>query len=218
MIRAAAGPSYPVGSDAYLPLEAHVDTTMTVAIPSEVLGRYRRFSRFNSPYRAHDDGSAIDLYPAGDAAPSPVSGVVRATRTVGCPDRPYAADADHLIVVDLDEAWCRRADAPPGTVARILHVVPSVEAGERVTVGDPLGALTRSGFFGRWVDNHVHLGFRSPETDPIRASGSLPVTAAVDIEAVAWDGTGVVASRGPTHVVLDAPAHPESGERFAALA
>ncbi|WP_460559574.1 hypothetical protein [Halorubrum pallidum] len=191
---------------------------MPVAIPSAVLGRYRRFSRFNSPYRAHDDGSAIDLYPSGSTGPSPVSGVVRETRTVGCPDRPYAADEDHLIVVDLDEAWCRRTGAPPGTVARLLHVVPAVEAGDRVAVGDTLGELTRSGFFGRWVDDHVHLGFRPPETDPIRASGSLPVTAAVDVEAVEWDGTGTVVERGPTHVVLDAPSHPAPGERFAALA
>ncbi|WP_049983608.1 hypothetical protein [Halorubrum sp. BV1] len=191
---------------------------MAISITPAILDRYRRYSRFNSPYRAHDDGSAIDLYPVGATAPSPVSGVVRETRTVGCPDRSYAADEDHLIVVDLDAAWCRQADAPPGTVARILHVVPAVEAGERVTVGDPLGELTRSGFFGRWVDNHVHLGFRSPEANPIRASGSLPVTAAVDVEPVAWDGTGVVAERGPTHVVLDEPSHPAPGERFAAIA
>ena len=191
---------------------------MTIALPPDVLSRYRRFSRFNSPYRAHDDGSAIDCYPVGATAPSPVSGVVRETRTVGCPDRSYAADEDHLIVVDLDETWCRRAGAPPGTVARILHVVPSVEAGDRVAVGDRLGDLTRSGFFGRWVDDHVHLGFRAPEANPIRASGSLPVTAAVDVEAVAWDGTGVVAERGPTHVVLDEPSHPAPGKQFAALA
>ena len=191
---------------------------MTVTLPPAVLERYRRFSRFNSPYPAHDDGCAIDLYPDGGTGVSPVAGVVRETRTVGCPDRPYAADEDHLIVVELDDEWCERTGASPGTVARILHVVPEVSPGDRVAVGDALGPLTRSGFFGRWVDDHVHLGFRAPGENALRASGSLPVDADVRVEPVPWDGTGDVVERGPTHVVLDAPVHPEPGRRFAALA
>ncbi|EMA59288.1 hypothetical protein [Halorubrum lipolyticum] len=191
---------------------------MTVTLPSAVLDRYRRFSRFNSPYPAHDDGRAIDLYPDGEAGLSPVAGVVRETRTVGCPDRSYAADEDHLIVVELDDAWCRRAGAAPGTVARILHVVPAVSPGDRVAVGDALGPLTRSGFFGRWVDDHVHLGFRPPGANALRASGSLPVDVDTPVEPMRWDGTGAVVERGPTHVRLDGPTHPAPGRRFAALA
>lgn len=191
---------------------------MTVTLPPDVLARYRRFSRFNSPYRAHDDGSAIDLYPEGAVGISPVAGVVRETRTVGCPDRSYAADEDHLIVVDLDDGWCRRAGAAPGTLARLLHVTPAVSPGDRVAVGDSLGPMTRSGFFGRWVDDHVHLGFRDPDANALRASGSLPVAVAVDVDPVRWDGTGTVVERGPSHVVLDAPMHPTPGERFAAIA
>ncbi|EMA66775.1 hypothetical protein C461_09701 [Halorubrum aidingense JCM 13560] len=192
--------------------------TDAVTLPASVLDRYRRISRFNSPYPAHDDGRAIDLYPADEAGISPVAGTVRETRTVGCPDRPYAAGTDHLIVIDLDDDWCRRAGAEPGTTARILHVIPEVSAGDRIAVGDALGPLTRSGFFGQWVDNHVHLGFRAPGADALRASGSLPVDIAVSVEPVSWDGTGVVVERGPTHVVLDAPAHPDPGNSFAAIA
>jgi len=191
---------------------------MAVTLPSSVLDRYRRFSRFNSPYPAHDDGCAIDLYPAGETGVSPVAGVVRDTRTVGCPDRPYAAAEDHLIVVELDDDWCRRAGAAPGTRARILHVVPAVSPGDHVAVGDALGPMTRSGFFGRWVDDHVHLGFRPPDANALRASGSLPVDVAASVAPVRWDGTGVVSARGPTHVVLDAPAHPAPGQGFASLA
>jgi hypothetical protein len=191
---------------------------MSVTLPPDALDGFRRFSRFNSPYPAHDDGCAVDLYPADERGVSPVAGVVRETRTVGCPERPYAASEDHLIVVDLDDEWCRRADAKPGTTARILHVIPEVSAGERVAVGDDLGPTTRSGFFGQWVDDHVHLGFRGPGASALRASGSLPVDVDVPVEPVSWDGRGVVVERGPTHVLLDSPTHPDPGETFAALA
>ncbi|WP_424014927.1 hypothetical protein ACOZ35_02590 [Halorubrum xinjiangense] len=195
-------------------------TDATVALPVDVVERYEKFSRFNSPYPAHDRGHAVDLYPGDGVGRSPVSGTVREVRTVGCPDRPYAAAEDHLIVVDLTDEWCARAGAPSGTVARILHVIPEVAPGDRVAVGDALGPTTRSGFFGQWVDDHVHLGFRPPDANPLRASGSLPVAADLPVEPVAWDGTGAVVERGPTHVVLDGPRRTASvGDRsFAALA
>jgi hypothetical protein len=189
-----------------------------VALPDEVVRRYEKFSRFNSPYPAHRRGRAVDLYPGDGVGRSPVAGVVSHVRTVGCPDRPYAAAEDHLIVVDLDDEWCARAGAPPGTVARILHVIPEVEPGDRVGVGDALGPTTRSGFFGQWVDDHVHLGFRPPDADPLRASGSLPVAVDTRVEPVGWDGTGSVVERGPTHVVLDGPRRSGDGPAFAALA
>ncbi|WP_017343011.1 hypothetical protein [Halorubrum sp. T3] len=194
-------------------------TDATVSLPADVVERYEKFSRFNSPYPAHDRGRAVDLYPGDGVGRSPVAGTVREVRTVGCPDRSYAAAEDHLIVVDLADEWCARAGAPPGTVARILHVIPEVDPGDRVAVGDALGPTTRSGFFGQWVDDHVHLGFRPPGANPLRASGSLPVAADVPVEPVAWDGTGAVVERGPTHVVLDGPRRAAGADRsFAALA
>ncbi len=190
---------------------------MSVRLPADVVSRYRRFSRFNSPYRAHDEGRAVDLYPAGNDGIAPVAGVVTETRTVNCPDRPYAASTDHLIVVELADGWCRRAGIEPGAVARVLHVIPTVEPGDCVAVGDVLGPMTRSGFFGHWVSNHVHLGFRSPGANPVRASGSLPVDVDVPVVGIPWDGTGTVVERGSTHVVLDAPTHPDPGGTFAAI-
>ena len=192
--------------------------TGAVTVPADVVERYRRFSRFNSPYPAHDRGHAVDLYPGDGVGRSPVAGTVREVRTVGCPDRSYAAGEDHLIVVDLTDEWCARAGAPPGTVARILHVIPEVAPGDRVAVGDALGPTTRSGFFGQWVADHVHLGFRPPDANPLRASGSLPVAVDTPVEPVGWGGTGAVVERGATHVVLAGPRRANSGPAFAALA
>lgn len=176
-----------------------------VSLPGSALRRYDRFSLYNSPYPSHDSGCAVDLYLDEETAPSPVSGEVVETRTVRCPPKPYAVDEDHLILVDCGDV-----------VARVLHVDPCVEAGESISVGDPLGRLIRSGFFGRWVEDHVHLGFRNPAQNLHRASGSVPLDVDVAVAGIPWDGTGVVVETGPTHVLLDAPRHVCGG--FAALA
>ena len=194
--------------------EPTTDAEPTVCLPSELLCRYRRFSLYNSPYPAHDHGRAIDLYPATETARSPVAGEVVDTKTVGCPDRPYAVDCDHLIVIRVAG---EPADAD-GLFARILHVNPDVASGDQIAVGDPLGQLVRSGFFGPWVDNHVHLGFRPPDRNPHRARGSVPISVATPVAGLDWDGTGTVVEMGRTYAVLDAPTHPAPGEEFAAIA
>jgi hypothetical protein len=176
-----------------------------VSLPADVVARYERFSRYNSPYPAHDRGCAVDLYPDDNDARSPVAGEVLETRTVSCPPKSYAVAEDHLILIDCGDV-----------VARILHVEPAVETGEMVAVGDSLGTLVRSGFFGQWVDNHIHLGFRRHDQNLRRASGSLPLSLGVSVDGVAWDGTGEVVETGATHVRLDAPNH--DGEGFAAVA
>jgi len=180
---------------------------MAVTLPRDVLARYYRFSLYNSPFDAHDEGCAIDLYPEGERAPSPVAGEVLDTKTVRAPPKAYAAEHDHLVLIDTGEH-----------VARLLHVDPRVEPGDSVAVGDELGDLVRAGFFAPWVPNHVHLGFRDPDANPYRASGSLPVDVAVDVAAVPWDGTGTVVAAGETWARLDAPEHPAPGERFAGVA
>ena len=175
---------------------------MTVRLSADVLRRYPRFSLHNSPYTAHDAGAAVDLYPeprdeashVGSPAPSPAAGEVLDTRTVDAPPKPYAADHDHLILVDTGEY-----------VARILHVDPAVASGDSVGVGDTLGSLTRSGFFAPWVDDHIHLGFRATDANPYRASGSVRVELdpALDLRPVPWDGTGTVVETGDTYAGLD---------------
>ncbi|SEW21181.1 hypothetical protein [Natrinema salifodinae] len=188
---------------------------MAVTLPESVLARYERFSLYNSPYPAHDGGCAIDLYPGTlvdgrtTAAPSPVAGTVRETRTVRAPPKPYAPEHDHLILID-----CEGPSPLEGLTARVLHVEPAVAAGDRVERGDSLGRLVRAGFFAPWVDNHLHIGFRGPDQNPYRASGSRPIDLGVPVRPLAWDGTGRVVATGDTYAVLDAPAHPTPGTEF----
>lgn len=179
---------------------------MTLSLGRDVLFRYERFSLYNSPYVAHGQGCAIDLYPGHETAPSPVAGEVIDTRTVKAPPKPYAPDHDHLILVDTGES-----------VARLLHIDPSVEPGDAVTVGDPLGELVRAGFFAPWVDNHIHLGFRQPADNLYRASGSMRLTVEIDVEPLSWDGTGTVVDTGETWATLDSPPHPAPGAQFVGL-
>lgn len=180
---------------------------MVVTLDSEILFQYHRFTLYNSPYVAHDHGCAVDLYPEDETAPSPVEGEVIDTRTVTAPPKSYAETHDHLILVDT------------GThVARMLHVDPSVEPGECVSVGDSLGTLVRAGFFAPWVPNHIHLGFREPDANHYRAAGSLSLSADVAVRPLEWDGTGTVVETGETWARLDSPAHPDPGREFVGLA
>jgi hypothetical protein len=183
------------------------DDTPRVTLPPASLAPFRRLSLYNSPYPAHDAGHAIDLYPDTNDGVSPVAGEVLSTRTVRTPAKPYAAAHDHLILVAPDDDWCAAAGVER-VVARVLHVDPAVEAGDRVAVGDSLGEMVRSGFFAPWVDNHVHLGFRTPDQNLVRASGSLPVSLPTPPTPLAWDGVGRVVETGETYVVLDSPVHP----------
>ncbi|RKD93373.1 hypothetical protein [Halopiger aswanensis] len=188
-----------------------------VTLSESLLSQYARFSLYNSPYPAHDAGCAVDLYPGTlrdgrtTAAPSPFAGVVRDTRTVRAPPKPYAPEHDHLILLEPD------APAFDGLTARILHVDPAVEAGDRVERGESLGRLVRAGFFAPWVDNHLHLGFRGPEQNPYRASGSLPLEVGAELRPLEWDGTGTVVATGETYAVLDSPVHPAPGKAFVGI-
>jgi hypothetical protein len=199
-----------------------------ISVPESVLERFRAFSLYNSPYRAHDDGSAIDLYPGADAepaAPSPVAGEVVAIERVRAPPKPYAPDHDYLVALDTGAAETGPeygTDGGEAPIARILHVDPSEglgpAVGDRVAVGDPLGDPIRAGFFAPWVDRHLHLGFRRPGDDVRRAAGSLLLSLDLAVEAVSWDGTGTVVETAETYAVLDRPRHPAPGERFATIA
>lgn len=178
-----------------------------VRVPAAMLDPFEAFTCFNSPYAEHDDGRAIDLYPGTRTAPSPVSGEVVQIERVRAPWRPYARMYDYVVAIDTgggDEPITDET-SHEAAIARVLHVEPTVEVGDHVEIGDPLGPLVRAGFFAPWVGNHLHVGFRPPGADLIRAGGSLPLTLDVEVTPLHWDGVGVVSQATRTFVTLSVP-------------
>ena len=126
-----------------------------------------KFSFFNSPYPAHRLSTGMDVYPErgfGDAAPSPVHGEVTLVRKVRCPQSRSFKDHGHDVVLLM------RSLENPEKVVKMLHVEPSVEPGDVLEPGQPLGTLIRSGFYGFATHPHIHVEVRKP-SDAIRARG-----------------------------------------------
>ncbi len=126
----------------------------------------------NSPFPAHRESSALDIYPAdakfGDEVSCPVNGIVKETRKFSSPnlfpDKPPLDE--YLILIES-------ADNPEVYV-KIIHAHPKVRKGEKVNVGDTLAVLVRSGYWAYSVDPHIHVELRNPK-DAIRALGSYPL-------------------------------------------
>mgnify|MGYP000103041417 CR=1 FL=1 len=125
-----------------------------------------RISFFNSPYPAHRKLTAVDVYPSRSIACSPVSGEIVFIQKFNPPRKEMfgASSSDYIICIRVSEEL----------VARLLHVKPEVEIGEKVKVGEKLGVLLRSGFFDFWTDPHVHVEIRK-NGDFLRPLGALPL-------------------------------------------
>lgn len=122
------------------------------------------YSFFNSPYPAHKLTTGIDIYPEGSYAPSPVSGRVIKIKRVRAPrGRGFKDDG-------FDAATLIQSTENPSKIVKILHVDPTVTVGEDVEVGQSLGTLIRSGYYGWATSPHIHVEVREPD-DPLRARG-----------------------------------------------
>lgn len=129
-----------------------------------------KFSFSKSPFAAHMTMSAVDIYPGGDfgdTAPSPVEGTVIDAREYRTPT-PFR-ERDFMEYVTA----IRQGDS----VVKILHMKPTVEVGDTVSVGDPLGTLIHNGYFYYWNEAPLHVEVRAVD-DYIRASNDNPLTAA----------------------------------------
>ena len=122
------------------------------------------YSFFNSPYPAHRLTSGIDIYPETSYAPSPISGRVVKIKRVRAPrGRGFKDDG-------FDVATLIESSENPLKIVKILHVNPTVAEGEIIEVGQSLGTLIRSGYYGWATSPHIHVEVREPD-DPLRARG-----------------------------------------------
>ena len=152
-----------------------------------------RYSFFNSPYPMHRAQTGVDVYPGqwfGEVAPSPVEGEVLKVRRVRAPTGRGFVDSGYDVVTLV------RPPSNPSVVLKLLHVDTVLGVGDRIRVGDDLGVLLRSGYYGWGTSPHVHVEVRSP-LDPLRARGGYELSRVqpVSAEPLTEIAGSVVASR-----------------------
>lgn len=128
-----------------------------------------RFAFYNSPYPGHKLSSSLDIFPNlefGEATVSPVAGEVVRIRKVKAPK------GTNFIASKYDVVILIKSKENPTRLVKVLHVDPLIEVGDDVKVGEHLGTLLRSGYFGSHTGAHIHLEVRLP-SDPLRARGGF---------------------------------------------
>ena len=128
-------------------------------------------SFFNSPYYAHRQNLAIDIYPPRKElliAHSPVEGKIKKIYNFTPPNSKCfkGNPVEQLIVLESNISATLHL--------RLLHIDSTVKVGEHVSIGDVLGTMVRSGFFNFWTNPHIHVEVRK-KGNLLRAKGSEPI-------------------------------------------
>ena len=128
-------------------------------------------SYFNSPYYAHYKATGLDIYSSdhdNNVALSPVTGRVKKIHSFTPPKKSFLKhhNPEQLIILS--------SNGHQPHFIRLLHINPTVKAGDSISVGDEVGTLIRSGFFNYWTDPHIHIDVRR-HGNLLRAKGSLPL-------------------------------------------
>jgi hypothetical protein len=129
-------------------------------------------SFFNSPYYAHKQASAIDIYTIKrdyeEPALSPVDGKIVSIVHFKTPKPKHfvGSESDYIIGIESNEN--------PNLWVRILHVKPKVKINQKISVGDEIGTYLQSGYFNFWTDPHIHVEIRNPN-NIIRAKGGYVI-------------------------------------------
>jgi hypothetical protein len=149
-----------------------------------------RYAFYNSPYPAHRLMTGVDIYPDTThdlSTPSPVNGKVMQIRRVKAPAGHGFTAPDHDVVTVI------RSAEDPDKVVKILHVDTALDVGMMVDLGQDLGLLIRSGYFGYQTPLHAHVEVRSP-SDPLRVRGGYSIDSLLDLEGleVATDLRGII--------------------------
>jgi hypothetical protein len=132
-------------------------------------GRGWEFSFFASPYIAHREFAAVDIYQGrdfGDTALSPVAGKVFKTMKFESPSLGKSLP-EYLILIGTGDY-----------LVRIMHVEPSVRKGEEIHIGDDIGRFITNGYFFSWVDAGMHVEVRDRD-DYLRARGGYELIPAL---------------------------------------
>lgn len=126
------------------------------------------FSIGTSPYYAHQHGLAIDIYQnlslENYEVLSPIAGKILKIKPLIAPKPKFIGGLakDYLILINNP--------SNPKLVWKLMHVKPSISAGDEINIADPLGKTIRNGYFAYWSSPHLHLEVR-PSDDAIRARG-----------------------------------------------
>lgn len=129
-------------------------------------------SFFNSPYYAHRETLAIDIYPISEEkrliAYSPVTGRIKKIFEFKPPTPKFfdGPNVEQLLILE--------SNARSDLHIRLLHIDTEVNVGELISIGDALGTIVRSGFFDFWTAPHLHVEVRK-NVNLIRAKGSEPI-------------------------------------------
>lgn len=130
------------------------------------------FSYFNSPYTAHSQAAAIDIYPHhqkwGGPVASPVSGkIVRIQKTkMGRKKKFPTEEYDVGIAIQPEETEIG--------IVRIMHCDPILKERDNVDLGDKIGSTIRSRYFNYWTGPHYHVEIMHLDYFP-RSTRSYPL-------------------------------------------
>lgn len=136
-----------------------------------------RYAFYNSPYPAHRFMTAVDIYPnikLGGFAPSPIDGeIIKVRRVKSPPGRGFRAPEHDTVTII-------KSTKDSGGVVKVLHVDTVLKEGEVIAVGQSLGPLIRSGYFGYHTPLHVHVEVR-PQFDPLRVRGGYTINSLLNL-------------------------------------
>jgi murein DD-endopeptidase MepM/ murein hydrolase activator NlpD len=128
------------------------------------------FSVGTSPYYAHQNAVAIDIYHEiclnNFDVFSPISGKVIETKEMLAPKPRFkeGINKEYLTLIQNPHDI--------NTVFKILHVKPYLNIGDEIEVGDTIGKTIKNGYFAPWSSPHLHLELKKPE-EALRAKGGM---------------------------------------------
>ena len=159
-----------------------------------------RYAFYNSPYPAHRLMTGIDVYPNStidESMPSPINGEVIQVRRVKAPSGHgfKAPEFDVITIIRSRDDQLR--------IIKVLHVDTEIGEGESIQVGQSMGPLIRSGYFGYQTSLHAHIEVR-PLGDPLRVRGGYPINSLFDLKNLKLTTaiTGTVVTSRPGYAMI----------------